>query len=159
MKHHLPELTIHQATASLDKPPSSFTRDDLVDFIKNEHICHVNFMYPADDGRLKTLNFVLHDKDHLEDILTCGERMDGSSLFASMPLESSSTYTLQKAAQIFKKEHREDWNLKPWESWSITELEKIQGTFLPVINSAITRVLPLPSLPTFVSSACNTLPK
>ena len=42
----------------------------------------VNFMYPAGDGRLKTLNFVINNQAYLEAILTCGERVDGSSLFS-----------------------------------------------------------------------------
>ena len=31
--------------------------------------------------RLKTLNFVINDAAYLDAILTCGERVDGSSLF------------------------------------------------------------------------------
>lgn len=41
----------------------------------------VNFMYPAGDGRLKTLNFVINDAAYLDTILSFGERVDGSSLF------------------------------------------------------------------------------
>ena len=35
----------------------------------------VNFMYPAGDGRLKTLNFVINNAAYLDAILTCGERV------------------------------------------------------------------------------------
>ena len=35
----------------------------------------VNFMYPAGDGRLKTLNFVINNQAYLDAILTCGERV------------------------------------------------------------------------------------
>lgn len=40
----------------------------------------VNFRYVAEDGKLKTLNFVITSKDHLDSILSAGERVDGSSL-------------------------------------------------------------------------------
>ena len=43
----------------------------------------VNFMYPAEDGRMKTLNFMINNRAYLEAILTSGERVDGSSLFPS----------------------------------------------------------------------------
>ena len=42
----------------LNKKPSELTKKDIIEFVKNENIRHVNFMYPAGDGRLKTLNFV-----------------------------------------------------------------------------------------------------
>ena len=43
----------------------------------------VKFMYPAEDNRLKTLNFVINSEDYLDSILTYGERVDGSSLIPS----------------------------------------------------------------------------
>ncbi len=30
----------------------------------------INFMYPADDNRLKTLNFVINSEEYLDSILT-----------------------------------------------------------------------------------------
>lgn len=65
----------------LQKPSSEFTLDDIINFIQSEGIEMVNFMYPAGDGRLKTLNFVINSLEYLETILSCGERVDGSSLF------------------------------------------------------------------------------
>ena len=47
------------------KKPTSF-------FIKENGITTVNFMYPAADGRLETLNFVINDAAYLDAILTCG---------------------------------------------------------------------------------------
>ena len=67
--------------AKLQKPASEFTKADIVSYIKENEITMVNFMYPAADGRLKTLNFVINDAAYLDAILTCGERVDGSSLF------------------------------------------------------------------------------
>ena len=38
---------------------------ETLDFIKSNGIEMVNFMYPAADGRLKTLNFTVNDDDYL----------------------------------------------------------------------------------------------
>ncbi|MEI6898958.1 MAG: glutamine synthetase family protein [Bacteroidota bacterium] len=65
----------------LNKPSEDFTRNDLIRFIESHGIEMVNFRYAGADGRLKTLNFIIKSKKHLEDILTAGERVDGSSLF------------------------------------------------------------------------------
>jgi glutamine synthetase len=53
----------------------------VLHFIEQNGIRMINFMYPAGDGRLKTLNFVIESLGHLNTILTLGERVDGSSLF------------------------------------------------------------------------------
>ena len=61
----------------LQKPSAEFTKADIVSYIKEKNIRMVNFMYPAGDGRLKTLNFVINNAAYLDAILTCGERVDG----------------------------------------------------------------------------------
>ena len=43
----------------------------------------VDFMYPAEDCRVKTLNFTVNNLEYAETFLTVGERVDGSSLFPS----------------------------------------------------------------------------
>ncbi|MCJ7446912.1 MAG: hypothetical protein MUO72_04410 [Bacteroidales bacterium] len=68
----------------LKKPPHDFTRDDIVRFIEAKGITMLNFRYVAEDGKLKSLNFVPFSKGHFESILTAGERVDGSSLFSFM---------------------------------------------------------------------------
>ena len=45
----------------LQKPSAEFTKADIVSYIKEKNIRMVNFMYPAGDGRLKTLNFVINN--------------------------------------------------------------------------------------------------
>ena len=45
--------------AALVKPAAEFTKADIISFIQKNNIRMVNFMYPAADGRLKTLNFVI----------------------------------------------------------------------------------------------------
>ena len=69
----------NELVAYLEKPAAEFTKADIIRYIKENEIEMVNFMYPAGDGRLKTLNFVINDAAYLDTILTLGERVDGSS--------------------------------------------------------------------------------
>ncbi len=75
------DIRSNTMSAMLEKNPADFTRADICEFVEVHGIKMVNFMYPAADGRLKTLNFVLHTEGYLEGILSFGERVDGSSLF------------------------------------------------------------------------------
>ncbi len=95
------EFSSNTIAAKLNKKPAEFTKADIIDFIKQENIRHVNFMYPAGDGRLKTLNFIIHDIDYLDEILTCGERVDGSSLFAFVEASSSDLYVVPRFRTAF----------------------------------------------------------
>ena len=85
----------------LQKPMKEFTREDIIRFIVDNDIEMVNFMYPAADGRLKTLNFVINDMNYLETILTLGERVDGSSLFPFISASSSDLYVLPRFSSAF----------------------------------------------------------
>ena len=58
-------------------------------------------MYPAGDGRLKTLNFIINNAEYLDEILTCGERVDGSSLFTFIEASSSDLYVVPKFSTAF----------------------------------------------------------
>ena len=87
--------------AKLQKPASEFTKADIVSYIKENDIRMVNFMYPAADGRLKTLNFVINDAAYLDAILTCGERVDGSSLFPFIEAGSSDLYVIPRFCTAF----------------------------------------------------------
>lgn len=78
----------------LKKPASSFTREDIIRFVEAKGISMINFRYTADDGKLKSLNFVPYSRDHLESILTAGERVDGSSLFSFIESGSSDLYVI-----------------------------------------------------------------
>jgi len=85
----------------LGKPAAAFTREDLIRFCESHPVRMVNFRYVAGDGRLKTLNFVLTDLDHLWDILTYGERVDGSSLFPFMEAGNSDLYVVPRYRSAF----------------------------------------------------------
>lgn len=85
----------------LGKQPSEFRKADIIRFIKENGIKMVNFMYPADDNRLKTLNFVVNSEEYLESILTYGERVDGSSLFPFIEAGNSDLYVIPRHATAF----------------------------------------------------------
>ena len=95
------KLNANLIVAALQKPASEFTKADIIDYIVNNDIRMVNFMYPGGDGKLKTLNFVINDLDYLETILTCGERVDGSSLFSFIQAGSSDLYVLPRFRTAF----------------------------------------------------------
>ena len=83
------------------KPANQLTKADIIQFIDERGMEMVNFMYPAHDGRLKTLNFVINSREYLETILTCGERVDGSSLFPFIQAGSSDLYVMPKFKTAF----------------------------------------------------------
>ena len=95
------DMNCNALVKQLQKPSSQFTKNDIITFIRNNEIQHVNFMYPAGDGRLKTLNFIINNAEYLDEILTCGERVDGSSLFTFIEASSSDLYVVPKFSTAF----------------------------------------------------------
>jgi len=89
-------FTSHELASRIGKLPKDFTKQDIIDFIISEDIRHINFQYPAGDGRLKTLNFVINDAAYLDEILSCGERVDGSSLFPFIEANNSDLYVVPR---------------------------------------------------------------
>ena len=94
-------LTKNKIVKFLGKDPKMFTREDIIDFIEKNDIEMINFMYPAGDGRLKTLNFVINNRDYLETILISGERVDGSSLFSFIEAGNSDLYVMPRYSTAF----------------------------------------------------------
>ncbi len=91
----------NQLVRFLKKPASEFTKADIIRFCEENDIEMVNFRYVAEDGKLKTLNFVITSKDHLDSILTAGERVDGSSLFSFIEAGSSDLYVIPRYRTAF----------------------------------------------------------
>ncbi len=94
-------LNPNKVVAFLGKSAREFTKADIINYITENGIRMVNFMYPAGDGRLKTLNFVINNAAYLDTILTCGERVDGSSLFPFIEAGSSDLYVVPRFATAF----------------------------------------------------------
>lgn len=85
----------------LGKNPEEFRKADIIRFVKENGIRMINFMYPADDNRLKTLNFVINSEEYLDSILSYGERVDGSSLFPFIEAGNSDLYVIPRFATAF----------------------------------------------------------
>ncbi len=85
----------------LKKPAAEFTRQDIIYFIEEKEIEMINFRYVGEDGKLKSLNFVINNKQHLEDLLSTGERVDGSSLFSYIEAGSSDLYVIPRFKTAF----------------------------------------------------------
>ena len=98
---NLLRLKKNPIVSALQKPAAELTKSDIISYIVDNDIQMVNFMYPGGDGRLKTLNFVINDLNYLDTILTCGERVDGSSLFSFIQAGSSDLYVLPRFATAF----------------------------------------------------------
>ncbi|MFC1555466.1 glutamine synthetase family protein [candidate division KSB1 bacterium] len=80
----------------LNKPPEDFTKKDLIHFIEKNNIEMLNFRYVGGDGKLKTLNFIINSKEHLDRVLSTGERVDGSSLFSYIDAGLSDLYVIPR---------------------------------------------------------------
>ncbi|MPQ48749.1 glutamine synthetase [Marinifilum sp. N1E240] len=85
----------------LQKPSCEFTKEDLIKYIVENNIEMINFRYVAEDGKLKTLNFIITGADHLDSILSTGERVDGSSLFSFIGAGSSDLYVIPRFKTAF----------------------------------------------------------
>ena len=94
-------LNPNELVQFLQKPAHDFTRDDIIKFVEAKGISMINFRYAAEDGKLKSLNFVPFSREHLESILTAGERVDGSSLFSFVESGSSDLYIIPRYRTAF----------------------------------------------------------
>lgn len=102
MKDEQLKLNPNWLVSSLEKHPHEFTKEDIISYFDDECLEKINFLYPAGDGRLKTLNFVINSKAHLRSLLTCGERVDGSSLFPFIQAGSSDLYVVPRFRTAFR---------------------------------------------------------
>ena len=90
------KLNPNPLVAFLEKLPHEFTKADILRYIEANGIKMINFRYAGGDGRLKVLNFVINNYAYLDQILTAGERVDGSSLFSFIEADSSDLYVVPR---------------------------------------------------------------
>jgi len=95
------ELNPNRLVSFLKKQPEEFTKSDIVKFIVENDIEMLNFRYVAEDGKLKALNFIITSMEHLDQILSTGERVDGSSLFSFIDAGSSDMYVIPRYKTAF----------------------------------------------------------
>lgn len=101
MKNSQIDLNPNPIVKFLGIPPEEFTKDGLIRFIEENDIRMVNLRYVGGDGRLKTLNFVINSKPQLDQLLSQGERVDGSSLFSYIDAASSDLYVVPRYKTAF----------------------------------------------------------
>lgn len=121
-------LTNTPLSQIVGKPAADFTRDDIVTLFEQHELRMLNFMYPAADGRLKTLNFVVNDMEYLKTVLTCGERVDGSSLFKFIEAGSSDLYVVPRYRTAFIDPFAEIPTLCMLCSYFNKDGERLQGS-------------------------------
>ena len=85
----------------LNKSRKDFNKEDIIRYIMHNDIQLVDFHYVGGDGRIKSLNFPVQSEKQLDSVFTCGERLDGSSLFAHVETGSSDLYVVPKFRTAF----------------------------------------------------------
>lgn len=85
----------------LGRPAEDFTASDLVRATEQLELRQVNLRYVGGDGRLKTLAFPINSRAHLEEVLTRGERVDGSSVFSGTDADASDVYIVPRHRTAF----------------------------------------------------------
>lgn len=99
--NNLIKLNPNPLVSHLEKLPKDFTKADILKFIEEKKIKMINFRYAGGDGRLKVLNFVINNYNYLDQILTAGERVDGSSLFSFIEAASSDLYVVPRFSTAY----------------------------------------------------------
>ncbi|WP_210651839.1 glutamine synthetase beta-grasp domain-containing protein [Nocardioides sp. SYSU D00065] len=94
-------LEPHPIVRLLGKPAADFTTSDLVRAVEELELRQVNLRYVGGDGRLKTLAFVINSRQHVVEVLTRGERVDGSSIFEGTEAASSDVYIVPRRRTAF----------------------------------------------------------
>lgn len=95
-------MNLNPLVAFLKKSPKEFTKADIIHYMEANDIKMIDFRYVAGDGRLKMLNFVITNRQYLEQILSSGERVDGSSLFPNfIHAGSSDLYVIPRFSTAF----------------------------------------------------------
>ena len=94
-------LNPNSLVSFLQKPSDDFTKNDIIRYVTENNIKMINLRYVGGDYRLKTLNFVIQNLHHLNQILTFGERVDGSSLFSHIEAGASDLYVIPKYRTAF----------------------------------------------------------
>lgn len=68
----------------LNKSRNEFTRGDLLRVIEEMEIEYISFHYTGLDGKLKALHLPVQNREQVLELLSEGERADGSSLFKGL---------------------------------------------------------------------------
>jgi glutamine synthetase len=91
----------HPLVRLLEKPAADFTCSDLVQAMEQLELRQLNLRYVGGDGRLKMLAFAINSREHLIQVLTQGERVDGSSVFPGTETQASDVYIVPRHRTAF----------------------------------------------------------
>ncbi len=86
---------------ALNAPRERWTVEDLVLYVQEHGIRLVSLMHVGGDGWLKVLDFVPGSTEHLRNVLTGGERADGSSLFSGLRSGASDIILRPRVSSAF----------------------------------------------------------
>lgn len=101
MTHSVDSMIPNPLIKYLNKPKDMFTKSDIIRYCESQDIRLINFRYVGGDHRLKTLSLPVTSKRYLDTFLTCGERVDGSSLFKYIEASSSDLYVIPRFSTAF----------------------------------------------------------
>jgi glutamine synthetase len=121
----------------LGKPCKDFTRSDIVRYFLENDFKYLNFRYVAGDNRLKKLTFVINNKEHLESLLSTGERVDGSSLFSYVQACSSDLYVIPKYRTAFVNPFSEEPTLDILCSYYNSEGQPLSSAPEVIMHNAV----------------------
>lgn len=138
MKSNKISLNPNVLVQHLQKSASSFTMNDIIKFVEDYEIEMLNLRYLAEDGKLKSLNFVITSKQHLIEILSCGERVDGSSLFSYVGAASSDLYVIPRYKTAFVNPFTEVPTLDILCSFYTSEGKPLESAPEYILKKAIT---------------------
>ncbi len=96
------KISLNPIENFIGKKSSEYRKSDVINYIIENEIQMVNFRYVANDGRLKTLNLPVSSESYLFNILTYGERVDGSSLFPFIEAGASDLYIVPKYSSMYQ---------------------------------------------------------
>lgn len=139
MKNNEIQMSQNELVQYLKKAAIDFTHTDIIKFIEAKGIAMLNFRYVSDDGKLKTLNFVPFSRDHLESILTGGERVDGSSLFSFIESGASDLYVVPRYRTAFVNPFAEIPTLEMLCSFYNNEGKPLESAPEYILRKAYTR--------------------
>ena len=92
---------VHLLERYLQKDAAEFTIDDIVKYVYEKDIEMVNLRYVAEDGKLKTMNFVVSGEQELKELLTNGDRVDGAGIFSFLKGADTDLYLIPRCETAF----------------------------------------------------------
>ncbi|MBB1016995.1 glutamine synthetase [Dietzia sp. DQ11-71] len=124
----------HPLVRLLGMPSAEFTANALVRAVEELGLEQVNLRYVGGDGRLKTLAFPINSRQHLHEVLTRGERVDGSSVFPGTDTDASDVYIVPRHRTAFLNPFGERTSLDV-----LCSFYREDGTPLPYAREQVVR--------------------